>query len=64
MTADDWQPLRELGLNEEGLLEEAPLISTFTDVPRMADGFGLKPERQVREAGETGVPLRWATPGG
>lgn len=61
MTAADWQPLRDLGFDDQGLLEVAHLISIFNYFPRMADGFGLKPDRQVREAGETGVPLRWAT---
>jgi hypothetical protein len=63
MTAADWQPLRDLGLNDEGLLETAHLISIFNYFPRMADGFGLKPDPHVLKAGETGVPLRWVTPG-
>jgi hypothetical protein len=63
MTAADWQPLRDLGLNDEGLLETAHLISIFNYFPRMADGFGLKPDPRVLQAGETGVPLKWATPG-
>ncbi len=34
------------------------MIAIFNYFPRMADGFGLMPDPQVREAGETGVPLR------
>jgi len=60
MTATDWQPLRDLGLDDQGLLETAHLIAIFNYFPRMADGFGLVPDPKVREAGATGVPLRRA----
>ncbi|HEY0782185.1 MAG TPA: hypothetical protein VGE98_07020 [Thermoanaerobaculia bacterium] len=58
MTAADWQPLRDLGLGDQGLLELAHLISIFNYFPRLADGFGLTPGPQIREAAATGVPLR------
>ena len=58
MTAADWQPLRDLGFDEEGLLEAAHLIAIFNYFPRMADGFGLKPDPRVYEAGKTGVALK------
>jgi alkylhydroperoxidase family enzyme len=58
MTAADWQPLRELGFDDPGLLEVAHLIAIFNYFPRLADGFGLKPDPRLREAAETGVPLR------
>jgi alkylhydroperoxidase family enzyme len=61
MTAADWQPLRDLGFDDQGLLETAHLISIFNYFPRMADGFGLKPDPQFREAAATGVPLRRAS---
>jgi alkylhydroperoxidase family enzyme len=57
MTADDWQPLRDLGLDDQGLLELAHLISIFNYFPRMADGFGLVPDPLLLEAAATGVPL-------
>lgn len=60
MTAADWQPLRDLGFDDQGLLEVAHLISIFNYFPRMADGFGLKPDPKLREAAATGVPLRRA----
>ena len=41
-----------------GLLEAAHVIAIFNYFPRMADGFGLVPDPKVREAGETGVPLK------
>jgi alkylhydroperoxidase family enzyme len=58
MTADDWQPLRDLGLDDEALLEAAHVIAIFNYFPRLADGFGLVPDPKVREAGETGVALK------
>ena len=60
MTAADWQPLRDLGFDEQGLLEVAYLISIFNFFPRMADGFGLKPDPMLLEAAATGVPLKRA----
>lgn len=60
MTTADWQPLRDLGFDDLGLLEVGHLISIFNYFPRMADGFGIKPDPPVYEAGATGVPLRWA----
>jgi alkylhydroperoxidase family enzyme len=62
MTAADWQPLRDLGFDDQALLEAAHLISIFNYFPRMADGFGLKPDPQTREAARTGVPLRRPEP--
>jgi uncharacterized peroxidase-related enzyme len=58
MTADDWQKLRAVGLNDEGLLELAHLIAIFNYFPRLADGLGLVPDPKILEAGETGVPLQ------
>jgi hypothetical protein len=55
------QPLRDLGLDDQGLLEVGHLISIFNYFPRMADGFGLKADPQFAEAARTGVPLRRAT---
>ena len=63
MTAGDWQPLRDLGLDDQGLLEVAHLISIFNYFPRMADGFGLTPDPRVLAAGETGEPLKWVKRG-
>lgn len=58
MTAEDWQPLRDLGIDDEGLLELGHLIAIFNYFPHMADGFGLTPDPKVLEAGRTGVPLK------
>lgn len=61
MTAEDWQPLRDLGLDEQGLLEVAHIVAIFNYFPRMADSFGLKPDPRLLEAAETGVPLKRVT---
>ena len=58
MTAADWQGLRDLGFNDEGLLEIGHLIAIFNYFPRMADGFGLNLDPLLLEAARTGVPLK------
>jgi alkylhydroperoxidase family enzyme len=58
MTAEDWQPLRDAGLTEQGLLETGYVVAIFNFFPRMADGFGLKPDPMLLEAASTGVPLK------
>jgi alkylhydroperoxidase family enzyme len=58
MTAADWQPLRDEGFDDQGLLEVGYLISIFNFFPRMADGFGLQPDPMLLEAAATGVPLK------
>jgi alkylhydroperoxidase family enzyme len=57
MTAADWQPLRDLGFDDRGLLELGHLIAIFSYFPRMADGFGLELHPRLREAAATGIPL-------
>lgn len=61
MTAADWQPLRELGFDDQGLLELGHLIALFSYFTRLADGFGLVPHPLLREAAATGVPLKRST---
>lgn len=61
MTAEDWQPLRDAGLDEQGLLEVAHVVAIFNYFPRLADGFGLKLDPRLREAAASGVPLRRTT---
>lgn len=58
MTAEDWQPLRDAGLTEQGLLEVAHVVAIFNYFPRMADGFGLQPDPRLLEAAATGLPLK------
>ena len=61
MTAADWQPLRDLGFDDQGLLEVAHLISIFNYFPRLADGLGLRLDPRLLEAAATGVPLKRRT---
>ena len=49
MTAEDWQPLRDLGLDDQALLEAAHVIAIFNYFPRLADGFGLVPDPMRHE---------------
>jgi alkylhydroperoxidase family enzyme len=60
MMNEDWQPLRDLGFDDQALLEVAYVISIFNFFPRMADGFGLVPDPMLLEAAASGVPLKRA----
>ena len=57
MTEAAWQPLRELGFTDQGLLEVGHIVGIFNYLTRLADGFGLQLDPQVAEAASTGVPL-------
>lgn len=61
MTLEDWQPLRDLGFDDQALLEVAHVVSIFNYFPRMADSFGLKPDPKLLEASATGIPLKRVT---
>lgn len=58
MTEMDWQPLRDLGFDDEGLLEVAHIVGLFNYFTRLADGFGLVLDPQIEEAARAQVPLR------
>ena len=62
MVAEDWQPLRELGFDNQACLEVGHIVGVFNYLTRMADGFGLRLDEGTRIAGETGEALR--RPGG
>lgn len=57
MTEADWQPLRDLGLSDEALLEVAHVVGVFNHLTRLADGLGLELDPQTEEAARTGVKL-------
>jgi alkylhydroperoxidase family enzyme len=57
MAPTDWQPLRDLGLTEEALLEVTHVVGIFNHLTRLADGLGLVLDPQTEEAARTGVPL-------
>jgi alkylhydroperoxidase family enzyme len=58
MTPEDWLPLRELGFDDEALLEVGHIVGLFNYLTRMADGFGLQLDSQTEEAARTSVALR------
>ena len=58
MAPEDWQPLRDLGLDDEALLEVAHIVGVFNHLTRLADGFGLQLDPQTQRASETGEELR------
>ncbi len=57
MVEADWQPLRDLGFDEEALLEVGHIVGIFNYLTRLADGFGLALDAPVAEAARTGKPL-------
>ncbi len=61
MVEEDWQPLRDLGFDDEACLEVAHIVGIFNHLTRLADGFGLQLDPATRRASETGRPLekRW-----
>jgi len=58
MVESDWQPLRDLGFDDEALLEVGHIVGIFNYLTRLADGFGLRLDPQVEEAARSGVPLQ------
>ena len=57
MVEEDWQPLRDLGFDDEQCLEVAHIVGVFNYLTRMADGFGLLLDPETEEAGRTGEAL-------
>lgn len=58
MVPEDWQPLRDLGFDDEGCLEVGHIVGMFNHLTRLADGFGLRLDPQTDEAGHTGEALQ------
>ena len=58
MVPEDWQPLRDLGFDDQACLEVAHIVGVFNHLTRLADGFGLLLDPQTARAGETGEALR------
>jgi uncharacterized peroxidase-related enzyme len=61
MVEEDWQPLRDLGFDDEACLEVAHVVGIFNYLTRMADGMGLQLDPRVVRAGETGEALKRPT---
>ncbi len=53
----DWEPLREVGLDDEGCLEVAHIVGIFNYFTRLADGMGLELDSATHEASTTGEVL-------
>lgn len=57
MVERDWQPLRDLGFDDQGCLEVAHIVGLFNYLTRLADGFGLRLDAETQEAASGGHPL-------
>ncbi len=58
MVEEDWQPLRDLGFDDQACLEVGHIVGVFNHLTRMADGFGLRLDPETEAAGDTGEALR------
>lgn len=58
MVEEDWQPLRDLGFDDEQCLEVAHIIGVFNYLTRMADGLGLQLDPETAAASKSGEVLR------
>lgn len=58
MVEEDWQPLRDLGLDDEAILEVAHIVGIFNYLTRLADGLGLQLDPQTDHASQMGERLR------
>jgi len=57
MVEEDWQPLRDLGFDDQGCLELAHIVGIFNHLTRLADGLGLQLDAGTPEASRSGRPL-------
>lgn len=58
MLEEDWQPLRDLGFDDQACLEVAHVVGIFNYLTRLADGFGLQLDTATEVASTSGVPLK------
>jgi len=57
MVPEDWQPLRNLGFDDEACLEVAHIVGIFNYLTRLADGLGLQLDHGTEEAARSGQAL-------
>ena len=57
MVEEDWQPLRDLGFDDEACLEVGHIVGIFNYLTRLADGFGLQLDPGTLRASEQGKAL-------
>lgn len=62
MVEADWQPLRDLGFDDEACLEVAHVVGIFNHLTRLADGFGLQLDEHYVRAAETRTALKRGNP--
>jgi hypothetical protein len=58
MVEEDWQPLRDLGFNDQACLEVAHVVGIFNYLTRLADGFGLQLDAATERASASGIALK------
>ncbi|MFQ5913691.1 MAG: hypothetical protein ACE5JS_10950 [Nitrospinota bacterium] len=57
LVEEDWQPLRDLGFDDQACLEVAHIVGIFNYLTRLADGFGLQLDAKTQAAAKSGVAL-------
>ena len=60
MVERDWQPLRDLGFDDQACLEVAHIVGIFNYLTRLADGLGLQLDPETLQASQTGIALKRA----
>ena len=58
MVEEDWQPLRDMGFDDEAVLEVAHVVGMFNYLTRLADGLGLLLDPETERASQAGEALR------
>ncbi len=58
MIESDWQPLRDLGFDDEACLEVAHVVGLFNYLTRLADGMGLQLDAGTETSVTTGEGLQ------
>ena len=58
MVEEDWEPLRDLGFDDEACLEVAHIVGIFNYLTRLADGLGLQVDPETLTAAATGTALK------
>jgi uncharacterized peroxidase-related enzyme len=59
MVEEDWQPLRDLGFDDQACLEVAHVVGIFNYLTRLSDGFGLQLDAATQAASESQVTLKY-----
>jgi len=58
VTSQDWERLKQHGLDDEGCFEVAHVVGIFNHLTRLADGFGLRLDPRTLAAASGGPALR------